>query len=80
MDGFLGNDLIFYYMYFINVFGNFEKVYYNFVGVRGVLVYIFGIVCFVIFRFLLWKERVDVLRRGGDWMGVFNMVMLFFNG
>lgn len=75
-----GNDLISYHTYFTNVFGNPEKAYHNSVGVRGASVYILGTAHLVISRLLPWKERVDVLRRGGDWMGAFNMAMSLFNG
>ncbi|ANM67431.1 transducin family protein / WD-40 repeat family protein [Arabidopsis thaliana] len=75
-----GNDLISYHTYFTNVFGNPEKAYHNSMGVRGASVYILGTAHLVISRLLPWKERVDVLRRGGDWMGAFNMAMSLFNG
>ncbi|KAG7553417.1 Zinc finger RING-type [Arabidopsis thaliana x Arabidopsis arenosa] len=75
-----GNDLISYHTYFTNVFGNPEKAYHNSMGVRGASVYILGTGHLVISRLLPWKERVDVLRRGGDWMGAFNMAMSLFNG
>ncbi|XP_019090556.1 PREDICTED: vacuolar protein sorting-associated protein 8 homolog isoform X3 [Camelina sativa] len=75
-----GNDLISYHTYFTNVFGNPEKAYQNSVGVRGASVYILGTAHLIISRLLPWKERVDVLRRGGDWMGAFNMAMSLFNG
>ncbi|CAH8335200.1 unnamed protein product [Eruca vesicaria subsp. sativa] len=80
VDGSSGNDLISYHTYFTNVFGNPEKAYHNSVGVRGGSVYILGTARLVICRLLPWKERVDVLRRGGDWMGAFNMAMSLFNG
>ncbi|XP_024009806.1 vacuolar protein sorting-associated protein 8 homolog isoform X2 [Eutrema salsugineum] len=80
VDGSSGNDLISYHTYFTNVFGNPEKAYHNSVGVRGASVYILGTAHLVISRLLPWKERVDVLRRGGDWMGAFNMAMSLFNG
>ncbi|CAN6852971.1 unnamed protein product [Brassica oleracea var. botrytis] len=80
VDGSSGNDLISYHTYFTNVFGNPEKAYHNSVGVRGASVYILGTARLVISRLLPWKERVDVLRRGGDWMGAFNMAMSLFNG
>ncbi|CAH2069296.1 unnamed protein product [Thlaspi arvense] len=80
VGGSSGNDLISYHTYFTNVFGNPEKAYHNSVGVRGASVYILGTAHLVISRLLPWKERVDVLRRGGDWMGAFNMAMSLFNG
>uniref|UniRef100_A0A1J3JRI7 Vacuolar protein sorting-associated protein 8-like protein n=1 Tax=Noccaea caerulescens TaxID=107243 RepID=A0A1J3JRI7_NOCCA len=80
VNGSSGTDLISYHTYFTNVFGNPEKAYHNSVGVRGASVYILGTGHLIISRLLPWKERVDVLRRGGDWMGAFNMAMSLFNG
>ncbi|CAN8308812.1 unnamed protein product [Cochlearia groenlandica] len=80
VDGSSGNGMVSYHTYFTNIFGNPEKAYQNSVGVRGASVYILGRGHLVISRLLPWKERVDVLRRGGDWMGAFNMAMSLFNG
>ncbi|XP_010522886.1 PREDICTED: vacuolar protein sorting-associated protein 8 homolog isoform X2 [Tarenaya hassleriana] len=80
VDGSSGDNLVSYHTYFTNVFGNPEKSYHNSVGVRGASVYILGTVHLVISRLLPWKERVNVLRKAGDWMGAFNMAMILYDG
>ncbi|XP_057533278.1 uncharacterized protein LOC130811119 isoform X2 [Amaranthus tricolor] len=80
IDGNGGDDLISYHTYFTNVFGNPEKSYQNSLYVRGASVYILAPTHVVICRFLLWRERIEVLRNAGDWMGAFNMAMTLYDG
>ena len=80
IDGNGGDDLISYHTYFTNVFGNPEKSYQNSLYVRGASVYILAPTHVVICRFLLWRERIEVLRNAGDWMGAFNMAMTLYAG
>ncbi|XVF33081.1 hypothetical protein REPUB_Repub17cG0137500 [Reevesia pubescens] len=80
VDGLGGDDLIAYHTHFINVFGNPEKAYHNCVTVRGASVYILGPMHLVVCRLLPWKERIQVLRKAGDWMGALNMAMTLYDG
>jgi len=80
LDGFGGDDLIAYHTYFTNVFGNLEKAYHNVVAVRGASVYILGPMHVIVSRLLPWKERIQVLRKAGDWMGALNMAMTLYDG
>ncbi|KAK4415847.1 Vacuolar protein sorting-associated protein 8 [Sesamum alatum] len=79
-DGFRGDDLISYHIYFTNAFGNPEKAYHNSVAVRGATIYILGPEHLVVSRLLSWKERIEVLRKAGDWMGALNMAMTLYDG
>ncbi|KAK6114959.1 hypothetical protein DH2020_007228 [Rehmannia glutinosa] len=80
VDGFQGNDLIAYHMYFTNTFGHPEKAYHNSVAIRGATIYILGPEHLIISRLLSWKERIEVLRKAGDWMGALNMAMALYDG
>lgn len=80
VDGFQGDDLISYHIYFTNSFGNPEKAYHNSVAVRGATIYILGQEHLIVSRLLSWKERIEVLRKAGDWMGALNMAMTFYDG
>lgn len=79
-DGFRRDDLISYHIYFSNALGNPEKAYHNSVAVRGATIYILGQDNFIVSRLLSWKERIEVLRRAGDWMGALNMAMALYDG
>ncbi|XVE77336.1 hypothetical protein DITRI_Ditri13aG0054400 [Diplodiscus trichospermus] len=80
VDGLGGDDLIAYHTHFINIFGNPEKAYHNCVTVRGASVYILGPMHLAVCRLLPWKERIQVLRKAGDWMGALNMAMTLYDG
>lgn len=80
VDGFGGDDLIAYHTHFVNIFGNPEKAYHNCVAVRGASVYVLGPMNLIVSRLLPWKERIQVLRRAGDWMGALNMAMTIYDG
>lgn len=75
-----GDDLISYHTYFTNMYGNPEKAYHNSLAVRGASVYILTPRNVVVSRLLLWRERIEVLRNAGDWMGAFNMAMTLYDG
>ncbi|KAL0375716.1 UNVERIFIED_CONTAM: Vacuolar protein sorting-associated protein 8 [Sesamum calycinum] len=79
-DGFRGDDLISYHIYFTNASGNPEKAYHNSIAVRGATIYILGPDHLVVSRLLSWKERIEVLRKAGDWMGALNMAMTLYDG
>ncbi|XP_015572370.2 vacuolar protein sorting-associated protein 8 homolog [Ricinus communis] len=80
VDGSGGDDLVAYHTHFINIYGNPEKAYHNSLAVRGASVYILGPTHLVVSRLLPWKERIQVLRRAGDWMGALNMAMTLYDG
>lgn len=80
VDGGNGDDLIGYHTHFSNVFSNSEKAHHNCIAVRGASLYLLGPTHLVVCRLLPWKERIEVLRRGGDWMGAFNMAMMLYDG
>ncbi|KAM7476580.1 hypothetical protein LguiB_023823 [Lonicera macranthoides] len=80
VDGSRGDDLITYHTHFTNIFGNPEKAYHNCVAVRGATIYILGPMHLVVSRLLPWKERIEVLRKAGDWMGALNMAMTLYDG
>ncbi|GAB4861531.1 hypothetical protein Ancab_036722 [Ancistrocladus abbreviatus] len=80
VEGSGGDDLVAYHTYFTNIFGNPEKAYHNCVTVRGASVYVLGPVHLVISRLLPWKERIQVLRKAGDWMGALNMAITLYDG
>ncbi|XP_047318127.1 vacuolar protein sorting-associated protein 8 homolog [Impatiens glandulifera] len=75
-----GEDLVVYHPHFNNIFGNSEKAYHNSIAVRGATLYILGPMHLFICRLLPWKERIQVLRRAGDWMGALNMAMTMYDG
>ncbi|KAL8494825.1 hypothetical protein ACS0TY_019127 [Phlomoides rotata] len=79
-DGFQRDDLISHHIFFSNALGNPEKAYHNSVAVRGATIYILGQEHFIVSRLLSWKERIEVLRRAGDWMGALNMAMALYDG
>ncbi|OMO64188.1 hypothetical protein CCACVL1_21961 [Corchorus capsularis] len=80
VDGSGGDDLIAYHTHFINVFGNPEKAYHNCVAVRGASIYVLGPMHLAVCRLLPWKERIQVLRKAGDWMGSLNMAITLYDG
>ncbi|KAF2315163.1 hypothetical protein GH714_038299 [Hevea brasiliensis] len=80
VDGSGGDDHVAYHTHFINIYGNPEKAYHNCVAVRGASIYILGPMHLVVSRLLPWKERIQVLRRAGDWMGALNMAMTLYDG
>lgn len=80
VDGSGGDDLAAYHTHFINIFGNPEKAYHNCMAVRGATIYILGSMHLVVSRLLPWKERIQVLRKAGDWMGSLNMAMTLYDG
>lgn len=75
-----GDDLAAYHTHFTNVYGNPEKAYHNCVAIRGASVYVLGPGRLVVSRLLPWKERIQVLRLAGDWMGALNMAMTLYDG
>ncbi|KAF3950591.1 hypothetical protein CMV_023678 [Castanea mollissima] len=80
LDGFGGDDLVAYHTHFINIYGNPEKAFHNCIAVRGASVYILGPMHLAVSRLLPWKERIQVLRKAGDWMGALNMSMTLYDG
>ncbi|CAN0889367.1 Vacuolar protein sorting-associated protein 8 homolog [Linum grandiflorum] len=80
IDGPGGDDLVAYHTHFMNVYGNPEKSFHNCIAVRGASVYILGTTHLLTSRLLPWKERIQVLRGAGDWMGALNMGMTFYDG
>lgn len=80
VDGSQGYDLVGYHSYFTNVFGNPEKSYHDCISVRGASIYVLGPMHLVVSRLLPWKERIQVLRKAGDWMGALNMAMTLYDG
>ncbi|OVA04700.1 Clathrin [Macleaya cordata] len=80
VDGSGADDLIAYHTYLTNIFGNPEKAYHNCVAVRGATIYILGSMQLVVSRLLPWKERIQVLRKAGDWMGALDMAMRLYDG
>ncbi|PIN18586.1 hypothetical protein CDL12_08740 [Handroanthus impetiginosus] len=80
VDGFRGDDLISHHIYFTNAFGNPEKAYHNSVAVRGTTIYLLGPEHLIVSRLLSWKERIEVLRKAGDWMGALNMAITLYDG
>lgn len=80
VDGFDKEDFIAHHTHFVNVLGNPEKAYHNCVAVRGASVYVLGPKHLVISRLLPWKERVQVLRKAGDWMTALSMAITIYDG
>ena len=80
VDGSLGDDLVSYHTFFINIFGNPEKAYHNCLAIRGASIYILGPAHLIVSRLLPWKERIQVLQKAGDWMGALNMAMTIYDG
>ncbi|CAM0947372.1 unnamed protein product [Alopecurus aequalis] len=80
LDGFTFNDSILYHTHFSNRFGNPEKHFNNSVAVRGATVYILGPSFLTVSRLLPWKERIEALKRAGDWMGALDMAMKLYDG
>ncbi|KAF8379911.1 hypothetical protein HHK36_027376 [Tetracentron sinense] len=80
VDGSGGDDLIAYHTHLTNIFGNPEKAYHNCIAVRGATIYILGPMHLVVSRLLPWKERIQVLRKAGDWMGALDMAMRLYDG
>lgn len=80
VDDSVGDDLVAYHTHFINMYGNPEKAYHNCLAIRGASIYILGSMHLIVSRLLPWKERIQVLRRAGDWMGALNMAMTIYDG
>lgn len=80
VDGFRGDNLISHHIYFTNSFGSPEKAYHNSIAVRGATIYILGQDHLIVSRLLSWKERIEVLRKAGDWIGALNMAMALYDG
>lgn len=80
VDGFRGDNLISHHIYFGNSLGNTEKAYHNGIAVRGATIYILGQEHLIVSRLLSWKERIEVLRKAGDWIGALNMAMALYDG
>ncbi|MFS8009588.1 putative transcription factor WD40-like family [Helianthus anomalus] len=72
-----GDDVIGHHTHFSDVLG---KSHHNCIAFRGASLYLLGPTHLVVSRLLLWKERIEVLRRGGDWMCAFNMAMMLYDG
>ncbi|KAF5769383.1 hypothetical protein HanRHA438_Chr14g0658191 [Helianthus annuus] len=77
VDGGRGDDVIGHHTHFSDVLG---KAHHNCIVVRGASLYLLGPTHLVVSCLLLCKERIEVLRRGGDWMGAFNMAMMLYDG
>ncbi|XP_009594307.1 uncharacterized protein [Nicotiana tomentosiformis] len=80
LDGSCGDDVMSYHAYFSNAFGNPEKAHHNCLGVRGETLYILRPSQLVVSRLLSWKERIEVLHKGGDWTSALNMAMSLYDG
>lgn len=80
VDGSGGDDLVAYHTQFTNLFGNPEKAYHKCIAVRGASIYVLGPMHLIVCRLLPWKERIQVLRKAGDWMGALNMAMTLYDG
>ncbi|TVU33578.1 hypothetical protein EJB05_25403, partial [Eragrostis curvula] len=79
-DGLVFDDTILHHAYFSNKFGNPERHFNNSVAVRGATVYILGPTFLTVSRLLPWKERIEALKRAGDWMGALDMAMRLYDG
>jgi vacuolar protein sorting-associated protein 8 len=79
-DGLVFDDTILHHAYFSNKFGNPERHFNNAVAVRGATVYILGPTFLTVSRLLPWKERIEALKRAGDWMGALDMAMRLYDG
>ncbi|CAH9089153.1 unnamed protein product [Cuscuta epithymum] len=79
-DGLQGDDLISYHSYISNANGNHDKAHHNCIAVRGASVYILGTTQLVVSRLLPWKERIEVMRKAGDWMGAMSIGMALYDG
>uniref|UniRef100_A0ACD5Z2U5 Uncharacterized protein n=2 Tax=Avena sativa TaxID=4498 RepID=A0ACD5Z2U5_AVESA len=80
LDGFIFDDSILYHTHFSDRFGNPERHFNNSVAVRGATVYILGPSFLTVSRLLPWKERIEALKRAGDWMGALDMAMKLYDG
>ncbi|CAD6252061.1 unnamed protein product [Miscanthus lutarioriparius] len=79
-DGLLFDDTILHHAHFFNRFGNPERHFNSSVAVRGATVYILGPSFLTVSRLLPWKERIEALKRAGDWMGALDMAMRLYDG
>ncbi|CAL5060601.1 unnamed protein product [Urochloa decumbens] len=79
-DGLLFDDTILHHAHFSNRFGNPERHFNSSVAVRGATVYILGPTFLTVSRLLPWKERIEALKRAGDWMGALDMAMRLYDG
>lgn len=80
VDGSRADDLIAYHAQFINTSGNPEKAYHNCVAISGASIYVLGPKQLTVTRLLPWKERIEVLRKAGDWIGALNMAISLYTG
>jgi hypothetical protein len=80
LDGFIFDDSILFHTHFLNKFGIPERHFNNSVAVRGATVYILGPSFLTVSRLLPWKERIEALKRAGDWMGALDMAMKLYDG
>ncbi|KAM0845517.1 hypothetical protein ACQ4PT_056320 [Festuca glaucescens] len=80
LDGFVFDDSILFHTHFLNKFGIPERHFNNSVAVRGATVYILGPSFLTVSRLLPWKERIEALKRAGDWMGALDMAMKLYDG
>ncbi|XP_062218041.1 uncharacterized protein LOC133918267 [Phragmites australis] len=79
-DGLVFDDTILHHAHFSNRFGNPERHFNSSVAVRGATVYIIGPTFLTVSRLLPWKERIEALKRAGDWMGALDMAMRLYDG
>ncbi|CAL4890308.1 unnamed protein product [Urochloa decumbens] len=79
-DGLLFDNTILHHAHFSNRFGNPERHFNSSVAVRGATVYILGPTFLTVSRLLPWKERIEALKRAGDWMGALDMAMRLYDG
>ncbi|XP_074334037.1 uncharacterized protein LOC141671649 isoform X2 [Apium graveolens] len=80
VDGSRADDLIAYHAQFTNTSGVPEKAYHNCVAISGASIYVLGPKQLTLSRLLPWKERIEVLRKSGDWIGALNMAISLYNG
>ncbi|RAL47649.1 hypothetical protein DM860_011387 [Cuscuta australis] len=57
-----------------------DEAHHNCIAVRGASVYILGTSQLVVSRLLPWKERIEFMRRAGDWIGAMSMGMTLYDG
>ncbi|KAK1369871.1 vacuolar protein sorting-associated protein 8-like [Heracleum sosnowskyi] len=80
VDGSRADDLIAHHAQFTNTSGIPEKAYHNCVAISGASIYVLGPKQLTVSRLLPWKERIEVLRKAGDWIGALNMAISLYNG
>lgn len=80
VDGSRADDLIAYHSQFSTTSGSPEKAYHNCVAISGASIYVLGPKQLTVSCLLPWKERIEVLRKAGDWIGALNMAISLYNG